>query len=76
LEGFNSDAVVDRATYSLPAAEILFCSLNGDMREEKLDVPGGAIGHLPQSFGLLGGKPVAEAHTQVFGALYSTNPGG
>jgi hypothetical protein len=37
LERFNSNVVVDRATYSLLAAEILFCCVNGDVPEEKLD---------------------------------------
>ena len=31
------------------------------------------IGHLPQSPGLFGGKPVAEANAYVFGTLYATN---
>ena len=38
MERFNSNAVVDGATYSPLAAEILFCCLNGDVREEKLDL--------------------------------------
>ena len=38
LERFNSDAVVDGATYSLLAAEILFCCLNGDVPEGELDL--------------------------------------
>jgi hypothetical protein len=38
LERFNSDAVVDRAADSLLTAEILFCCLNGDVPEEKLDL--------------------------------------
>ena len=38
LEWFNSDAVVGRATYSLLLAEVLFCYLNEDVPEEKLDL--------------------------------------
>ena len=35
---FNSEAVVDRSMYSLVTAKILFCGLNGDVPEKKLDL--------------------------------------
>jgi hypothetical protein len=38
LKRLNSIAVVDRATYSLLAAKILVCCVNGDVPEEKLDL--------------------------------------
>ncbi len=38
LEGFNSNATVNGVAYSLLAAENLFCCLNGNVPEEKLDV--------------------------------------
>jgi hypothetical protein len=38
LNRFDSNAAVNGATYSLPAAEILFCCLNGHVPEEELDL--------------------------------------
>jgi hypothetical protein len=38
LNRFNSNPIIDLTTYALLAAEILFCRLNGDIPEEKLDL--------------------------------------